>query len=69
MDEKKRADNVNDIYDKIEQNRQKYLDLMAEEGKELENAIKLNHKLNERTKKLGIQTCVYKAEEDNNGED
>ena len=67
MEEKnKQIDNVNDIYDKIEQNRQKYLDLMAED--ELENAIKFNQKLNERLDKLGIKTCDYVPEEDNDGE-
>ena len=68
MEEKnKQNDNVNDIYDKIEQNRQKYLDLMAEN--ELENAVKFNQKLNERLEKLGIETCKYVPKEDNDGED
>ena len=67
MEEKnKQIDNVNDIYDKIEKNRQKYLDLMAED--ELENAIKFNQKLNQRLDKLGIKTCDYTSEEDNDGE-
>ena len=66
MEEKnKQIDNVNDIYDKIEKNRQKYLDLMAED--ELENAIKFNQKLNERMAKLGIKTCNYIPKEDNDG--
>lgn len=68
MEEKnKQNDNVNDIYDKIEQNRQKYLDLMAEN--ELENAVKFNKKLNECLEKLGIETCKYVPKEDNDGED
>jgi hypothetical protein len=68
MEEKnKQNDRVNDIYDKIEQNRQKYLDLMAED--ELENAVKFNQKLNERLEKLGIKTCKYMPKEDSDGED
>lgn len=62
----KPVDRANDIYDKIEQNRQKYLDLMAED--ELENAVKFNQKLNERLEKLGIKTCEYVPEEDSDGE-
>lgn len=60
------ASDVNDIYDKIEQNRQKYLDLMAED--DVENAIKFNQKLNERMAKLGIKTCKYTPKENDNGE-
>ena len=68
MEENKSIDEVNDVYEKIEQNRQKYLDLMAED--ELENAIKFNQKLNERLEKLGINNiCVYVPKEDSDGED
>ncbi len=66
MEDNKKIDKENEIYDKIEQNRQKYLDLMAED--ELENAIKFNQKLNERMDKLGIKTCQYMPKEDDNGE-
>ena len=61
-----KVDEVNDIYERIEQNRQKYLDLMAED--EVENAIKFNQKLNERMAKLGIKTCKYTPKENDNGE-
>ena len=62
----KPVDKANGIYDKIEHNREKYLDLMAED--ELANAIKFNHKLNERLEKLGIKTCDYVPEEGDDGE-
>ncbi|MFQ6724421.1 MAG: hypothetical protein ACLRFE_03730, partial [Clostridia bacterium] len=60
-----KQDKQNEIYDKVEQNRQKYLDLMAED--DVENAIKFNQKLNERLAKLGIKTCTYVPKEDNDG--
>lgn len=67
MEEKnKKIDKENEIYEKIEQNRKKYLDLMAED--DLENAIKFNQKLNERMAKLGIKTFDYIPEENDNGE-
>lgn len=62
-----KVDRVNEIYDKIEENQQKYLDLMAEN--EVENAIKFNKKLNERMAKLGIKTCTYTPKENNDGQD
>ena len=61
-----KVDKANDIYDKIENNRKKYLDLMAED--DVENAIKFNQKLNERIAKLGIKTCKYTPKENADGE-
>ena len=66
MDNKK--DNINDIYDKIEQNRQKYLELMAK-GDGVENAIKFNQKLNKRMEKLEVNTCKYLPKENDSAED
>jgi len=61
-----KVDKQNKIYEQVEQNRKKYLDLMAED--EVENAIKINQKLNERMAKLGIKTCKYVPKEDNDGQ-
>ena len=66
MEENNKVASENEIYDKIEQNRKKYLDLMADD--ELENAIKFNQKLNERMAKLGINTCKYTPKEADDGE-
>lgn len=65
-DKIKKIDKENDIYDKVEENRKKYLDLMAED--EVENAVKFNQKLNERLAKLGIKTCTYVPKEDDDGQ-
>lgn len=62
MEKKKTIDTVNDIYDKIEENRKKYQELMAKDD-EVENAVKFNKKLNERMEKLGIKTCKYVPKE------
>ena len=67
MEEKDNAvDKVNDIYNKIEQNKKKYLDLMVDD--ELENAIKFNQNLNKRMEKLGIKTCQYVPKESDDGQ-
>lgn len=67
MEEKtKKIDKENEIYDKVEENRKKYLDLMADD--EVENAVKFNQKLNERMAKLGIKTCQYVPKESDDGQ-
>lgn len=63
----KKTDKINKIYDKVEQNRQKYQELMTGENA-IENAIKFNAKLNERLEKLGVKTCTYIPKEDNDGQ-
>lgn len=69
MEEKKtQIDVENQIYEKVEANRQKYADLMAED--EVANAVKFNQMLNKRMEKLGIKPCTYiPQEEDNDRED
>lgn len=60
------VDKTNEVYTKIEQNQKKYAELMANENA-IENAIKFNAKLNERSRKLGIKTCKYVPKENEDG--
>ncbi|MBQ7797695.1 MAG: hypothetical protein IJ371_01070 [Clostridia bacterium] len=67
MEEKtKKIDKENEIYDKIEENRKKYQELMSQDA--VKNAVKFNQKLNERIDKLGIKACKYVPKENRDGE-
>ena len=57
---------LNKVYDKVKENRKKYLKLMESENS-IENAVKFNAKLNKRMEKLGVKTCKYVPRESDDG--